>query len=217
MDFFFLCKNIFLPAQNLVPNPSFEDIEVLPISTDQLQCARYWFNPTGGTPDLFHTETLADAQLPTPLWVRTKTYPKTGKACAGIVSTTHAKMHEYIGVKLTKTIKKGENVKVRFYYTNGINGTVGGLKTKLGAFFSKEKINLLSEKILTQIPQIQSENPLFATIWTLFEMDFVAEADFNYVYIGNFSDTPFLPNETGGRFDTWAYYFIDDVEINACF
>ena len=54
----FIVLQIFSIAQNLVPNPSFEDTLWCPYNTGQINVARHWFAPDygggGGSSELFH-------------------------------------------------------------------------------------------------------------------------------------------------------------------
>ncbi len=216
--FFLIFKNVlFAPvlfSQNIVPNPSFEEIKDLPNDMAQFYLSKYWFNVTSeGTPDIYHAQAMPYARLPMPTWAYTHTYPHTGEACAGIVGNTTTGFQEYIGVKLSKKIKKGDFVKVQFYYTNGKDNIIGGLKTKLGVYFSNEKILKNTSKRLAYTPHLESENALFSTDWQLFQKSFCAEEDFEFLYIGNFSENPPIITHHKSIFKDWAYYFIDDVKI----
>src|ERR1700761_534549 len=50
----FVFSAFVLNAQNLVPNPSFEDTVHCPTTIGQLQYAQHWINPTQGTPDYYN-------------------------------------------------------------------------------------------------------------------------------------------------------------------
>ncbi len=56
--FFFFIPLLFfiinLNAQNLVPNPNFEDYSSCPTGEGQIDVLDDWYSPTAGTPDFFH-------------------------------------------------------------------------------------------------------------------------------------------------------------------
>ena len=52
VSFFILSGS--LDAQNLVPNPSFEDYTSCPTSVAQITLATPWVTPTTGSPDYFN-------------------------------------------------------------------------------------------------------------------------------------------------------------------
>src|SRR5271157_5345469 len=60
---FTFCNLNSLHAQNLVPNPSFEQYDTCPNSSGQINYAKYWFQGGPGNPDYFN---ICSSTLPYP-------------------------------------------------------------------------------------------------------------------------------------------------------
>src|SRR5688500_9008084 len=118
---FLLLTSPLLHAQNLVPNPSFEDTVECPMQISEIQNAKFWFN-CGGTPDYFNAcnpDTsllfLNDASVPNN-WIGFQ-YAATGDAYAGILSSINrpggGNDKEYVSCRLQDTLQVG----VRYYFS----------------------------------------------------------------------------------------------------
>jgi gliding motility-associated-like protein len=75
------CFPLAFVAQNLVPNPSFEEYSDIPGYWDQLYKATPWRNPTSATPDFMHVDCMTTGQfratIPENYWGWQ--FPRTGK------------------------------------------------------------------------------------------------------------------------------------------
>lgn len=217
-------------AQNLVPNPGFEEHTSIPTNTSEWNHCINWLNPQEGTsklgsPDLYYENGKGtDASLPGPEWHTTLgLHAFEGKSVAGIIGLSNANIHEYITARLNAKILKGDKVKISFYYSNGVD-PVGMKASKLGAYFSAEMPRNENDQYLINVkPQVEMSQPLFTSEWKLFEAEFIADRDFEYVTIGSFYNIDendedketedYVKKSQTGLFSDWAYYFIDNVSV----
>jgi outer membrane protein OmpA-like peptidoglycan-associated protein len=212
-------------AQNLIENPSFENYKKLPTGTSQWNLMENWTNPQHGTgmknpgsPDFYHLDSKGgNSQLPSPAWVDgegIEVYPKEGSAVAGIIGCSNSDLHEYITIALNRKVAIGERIKISFYYTNGAKRSVGTKITKLGTYFSVAYPNS-SQNRMNVIPQTEMK-ATFSKDWALYEGEFVATEEYQYMTIGGFrgpEDESFQVGTDNGMFGDWAYYFIDGVTV----
>ena len=90
-NFFFfliiLCKFQEIEAQNLISNPSFEEIETCPFGDSQVYLVDNWESMLGMTPDLLHTcapTSVFGSLCAAPLSRFAYQTPRTGEAYMGI-------------------------------------------------------------------------------------------------------------------------------------
>ena len=226
---FILLFNLFvcLQAQNLVPNPSFEECYDFPSKQGEFELVKGWFMPynRGNTPDYFHRE----AKEPDNYWEFMKVpnnlngyqEPKSGYAYCGIFVWPET---EIIGCKLIKELGKESFYKVIFHISliENVNYAIDNI----GCYFSDTKIRYVSKgafnkKIKEQkykfIPQITSSvgTPIIDTEnWTKISGIFKAKGGEKYMYIGCFSSLSELKVKKIKRRSLGvSYYLIDDVSV----
>jgi hypothetical protein len=113
-----LLNVIFCFAQNLVPNPSFEDYDECPYNQGHLHApyVQHWADPTGTSSDYFNACATPNYWIVVPASVFGYQFPRTGDAYAGIIlwgdsfgldfpvmSFPHPR--EYVEVKLTEVLQ----------------------------------------------------------------------------------------------------------------
>jgi outer membrane protein OmpA-like peptidoglycan-associated protein len=227
--FFVLLTTQFLPAQNLVPNQSFEDAWSCPYSFSTLTVAKpypLWFNPNKGTPDQLHLCSVGDAGVPENF--AGKMYPAEGIAYAGIIlrevfydSTKIVKgvSREYIQTKLTQPLVKEKLYCVKLFYANSSKSLFA--VDALGITLTSENIGTKDAGLIIQRPQIINKpGHIMDNIdyWQELCGIYRARGNERYLTIGNFWDnslTNFKLN-THEVVDTnfiYAYYYIDDVRV----
>ncbi len=220
--FCFSLSTIHAQTENLIKNPGFELYKKLPEGTSQWDRMEYWENPQDkmknpGSPDFYHMDSKGqNSRLPSPAWIDgIEIFPKEGKAVAGIIGCSNNNLHEYISIALARKIKVGEKIKISFYYTNGKGTAVGKRMTKLGTYFSVNQPSINVE-LMEVTPQTEMATPMFNNDWALYEGEFTATEEFQYMTIGGFHgpDNKNLQDGTeNALFNDWAYYFIDGVEV----
>ena len=207
-------------AQNLVPNPSFEDTVQCPWTDSGIGYgyAANWFQPTPGSSDLFHTcswsvpQNFFGFQL-----------ANTGDAYAGLYTfyndTNWTSYREYMSVRLIDSLLSGVNYYVSFYISRADSMHYA---SQVGLLLSDDSLNSGNWTNLNYTAQC--ETPTYVidkTNWTKVECVYTANGGEKFLTIGNFRND--LNSDTTSTFDgglDWntdyiaAYYFIDDVCIS---
>ena len=225
---FFFCS--FLFAQNLVLNPSFENINV---TCSGFSGAGYtniidWENPdptdTCSTPDWFSTCLSSFFPTSAPNSWLGRQNPRTGSAYVGLISydaTTNA-YREYIEGKLSSPLVAGQTYCVSFYVS--LADTVPYAVDRIGVYFSNTLVQFpvshcVSTVPLPYTPQLEwTGGVLMDTAnWVRLQWQYTATGGEQYFVIGNFhNNASTTVTNTGGTgfFNPFAYYFIDDVEVS---
>lgn len=209
-----------LPAQNLVPNPSFEYYLDCPANISQLENNSVpWLNPNSRTPDLFSScrgdscGALSFASVCVPYNIKGGELAKEGECYAGIFSGAGYFSREYLQVELTSALVAGETYEVSFFVSLADN--YDRAIEKLGAFVSVDRVTALN--LLPVNPQVTSPEDEFLSNkegWTEIKGELVAEGGESYLTIGNFQAEPDLEYISGlGGTDTFAYYFVDAISL----
>ena len=186
-----LCK-----AQNLVPNPSFENgsCVVNYNSTPQKIPATInsWYSCTGASPDPFDVcgnalPAAYDVFVPDVLFGYQ--YARTGNRFMGL-GFYGAPWYEYIGTKLTSPLEAGETYHVEFWVSCG--DLMSAAADQLGIYFSTTEISYPTTStyggLLNYTPQIVNTvgNFLIDTTWQKVSGDFVAAGGEQYIVMGYF-------------------------------
>lgn len=205
----FMSWSLVASAQNLVPNPGFEELKGCPTTFGEVSQLKYWEN-YHYTPDLFHA-CATNARLKTPdnfFGIQT---PASGKGYAGI-TTFHAKApNEIIGVKLLQPLKKGVTYEARIKVSLAEKYSKYAVN-KLGFLFTNEPHKAYnSNQVHVKADDIVSETNEWVTIGGVF----TADKDYEYMMIGNFftwDETDRLIVHPNIKYKA-AYYYIDDVYV----
>jgi hypothetical protein len=218
---------MFIPlgmfAQNLVPNPGFENKISCPNDQDQLLYATPWYRPTGNTPDYFNRCSIVPQfnflpGVPANYWGYQDAH--NGDGYAGFASYNGGNGREYIAVPLLDTLRQGIRYCVSFYVSLS-DSSYDGI-TPVSAYFSNTMVNDQSSgTYLPYTPQINSsiQNPLADTSnWTLISDSFTANGGEKYLTIGTFLPDSLLTIDTVIQprpysYVRFAYYYIDDVSV----
>lgn len=102
-----------LSAQNLIPNPGFEDLKKCPKGLGQIDRASGWSSPNKGTPDYFnscYTKDFETAGVPNNFFGTRN--PQEGRGYAGILWGKQEK--EYLQVALVEPLVEGRQYCLRF-------------------------------------------------------------------------------------------------------
>lgn len=216
-------------AQNLVPNPSFEEYEVCPYTIgfqpgNRPTHWRSWLN----SPDYFHAcaGSLQDidtlVSVPQNGWGYQ--YPWDGDAYIGsFCYWVTDEYREYVGAPLLEPMEMGQTYLVSFRVSLAVNGSyvqAMGACNNIGVLFTtatnawsgitgppfpfRNYAHVYSPDIITD-----------SSDWTLVSGVFTADSAYQYVVLGNFfnnalTDTISLLPWNGEV----AYYFIDDVCVS---
>jgi len=202
---------------NLVPNPGFEEHTAgCPNGLGILAALDHWFSPTDGTPDAFNL-CANPGNTGVPNNIFGSQLPKEGEGYAGIFCYGDNNLREYLGIKLETPLTPGQTYCINFYVSLA-DAQFYGI-ANLGMHFSTQQININNlSSVLSLSPQIEHNNEVIVnqTDWVPVTGTILADAPYEYLYIGNFRD-----NDTsigggtiiGTPINLDAYYYIDDVSV----
>jgi OOP family OmpA-OmpF porin len=212
------------PAQNLVPNGSFEEYRSCPGGYSQHPIefrADSWRSLTWGTPDLFNTCSGGDAAVPYN-WAGISD-PYDGYGYAGLYLWLAIKdFREYIHCKLTEPLLKDSLYHVQFRYK--LSSYSKYSVDRIGVLVSDSLATLHHDKPLNFTPTIEFVKDSALTpetgSWELATAQFRAKGGEQFLTIGNFSDNQrthyyhiqFRPAQEPMLAEA-AYYYIDDVRL----
>lgn len=216
-------------AQNLVLNPSFENV-----NAGSLQCSWYtsqaqfnsailnWTCPTGGSSDIFSNG------LATSCWANPNSSngsalgfqaPRTGSVMVGghlYGNGGCSPYREYFQGRLSSSLTVGTTYKIEFYLSLGDNCNVGS--TNFGVKFGTAPVNVPSMCVYAVTPDVNySGAPITnKTGWTKVEFCYTPTSPgLQYFMIGNFFNNVSTATVTAGAGTVSnAYYFLDDVSIS---
>ncbi len=209
---------------NLVPNPSFENVNQCPSSNNNAADCAEWLN-FGNTPDYYNTCATISTLVPPNLNVGYQ-YPKTGNGMMGMVNYVwefapgYPNYREYIGCQLIEPLNIGTKYYVSFWVNHSgyLPGwqKIGTNKTGIRFFVNSYTENNLPP--LDNFAHVYTDSIHMDTLnWLKVSGSFIADQSYQYTSIGNFFDS----NNTdtliwGGQpfGGSGSYYFIDDVCIS---
>jgi OOP family OmpA-OmpF porin len=109
-------------AQNLVINPSFEEMEYCPndFTQQNLKSLKKWTQAGEGTPDHFNT---CSKKVGVPNNMFGQQHARTGNGYAGLGTylNNHNRYREYLLGNLSRALKPGEQVCITIYYSAADN------------------------------------------------------------------------------------------------
>ena len=214
--FIYILSYSELYGQNLVPNGSFELKNFCPTAASQIDACKNWYNPSNngdGSPDYYHACGVKECSVPKNN--NGFQIARTGSAYAGIYGFHHTVVFEYIQIKLSDSLVKGNSYCISFY-SNLVDSSSLACNG-LGAYVSASKIIQNSWDQIKVIPQIISNNIMSDTSrWELISGSFVAAGGEKYITIGNFAPkSQVIKIRQVPLWDSVAYYNIDDVSLTS--
>lgn len=207
-------------AENIIPNPSFELYSSPPIGwfykgSHYTAVMKYWSSATNASPDVFGPKIRVPAHWAEKGFGDQK--PHTGLSMSGITlyGCEHGKPHcrEYIQIQMSEPLVTGQNYQAEMW----VSHLPKSLRiNNIGFFFSKEKIEEITDGVLEFTPQVKAVEIVEGKNqkWVKVSGRFVADTEAEYLIIGNFltdSLTAVKPVDEGGL--PFAYYYIDDVFV----
>ncbi|TAE69515.1 MAG: OmpA family protein [Bacteroidetes bacterium] len=197
-----------ITAQNLVKNPSFEEITSCDIYLDDFKKVKHW-EGFSFTPDIFST--CSESQyFKTPKNIFDTQTPASGNNYAGFLTYHRDYPIELIGQKLEKPIQKGDKISVSFKVSRAVSHS-NTATNNIGLLFTNQPQKALkSKKVHINQTEILTEGEIWHEIKGIIE----ADSTYEYFVIGNFFSKEDTRKQkmNAGTFEA-AYYFIDDVSI----
>lgn len=206
-------------AQNLVPNPSFEDTISCPAGWASISSLNNWYSPNSSSPDLFNS-CANPYDVGVPQNGAGFQNAKSGNGYIGVGSSfdsTNLNYREYIQVELSDTLIANKQYIVSFFINKADSSPV--VITKMGAYLSNNAVSTSSGLPLGVIPQIESPSGVYLTDavnWVEVKDTLVAVGGEKYITIGYFYDNANADTLNVAQslyFYKQAYYYIDDVSV----
>jgi hypothetical protein len=215
-------------AQNLVPNPSFEDTVGCPHGLANMQDAVGWaayrYTPDYFNPCNYSCSSCNNGQAAVPSNICGYQEPRTGDAYAGFGTYVNgASLREWMGAQLTDSLIIGKRYNVEFFVSMAFTTAPGfdyfvGATNKMGARFSTVPYSPVGNNLpLNGYCQVYTDSVIDDTSnWVSISGSFIADSAYKYIVIGNFfSDSAItqIPLDTAaGRFP-YSYYYVEDVSV----
>jgi OOP family OmpA-OmpF porin len=212
-------------AQNLVPNPGFEEYFECPGSYNppgsNKNIAPGWISPTLGTPDLFNRCSFGNAGVPHN-WAGVAHAHK-GYGYSGIYAwVNNNNYREYLQAKLIDSLVEGKKYKVEFFFRLSVYSKYS--VDRMGALLSDSMQHLSHDRVWTVEPSytyvmdsILSKNTVQ---WNHVSFEYDAKGGEQFITIGNFSSDDelkkfhlTLTQVDEPLLNKAAYYYIDDVSV----
>ncbi|MEZ4962512.1 MAG: OmpA family protein [Saprospiraceae bacterium] len=207
-------------ADNIIPNPSFELYSAPPIGwfykgEHYTNVMKYWSSATNASPDVFGPKVRVPAH-----WAEKgfgKQIPRTGLSMSGITvyGCNEGKPHcrEYIEIQLSEPLITGQDYLAEMWVSHLPKSL---LVNNLGFYFSKEKIEEITDGVLRFNPQVFAEDVIGAknNRWAKVAGRFTAASEAEYLVIGNFFPDSLTITQPGPEGSLpYAYYYIEDVLV----
>lgn len=219
----------FLPAvtkaQNLVPNPSFEEADTCLAQLGFYNGPLQWFSG-GGTPDYFQSCVPYGTANSVPQSVYAFQYAQEGDAYVGMVTSQMPQgQREYPMVQLLSPLEQSVTYYVSFYANPAWNGSIQNSALSLasshvGALFTMQpRPWLQSDPWSTAGNFAQVYHPwiISDTVgWTLVSGSFVADSAYQYVMIGNHFDNYITDTLSFALFASFpiGYTLVDNICVS---
>ncbi len=237
-DFFLMCKflnliifvgwllcSISISAQNLVPNPSFEEYDACPGDFSQTAHefrVKHWRSANLGTPDNFNDCSVGEADVPHN-WAGVSD-PYEGKGYVGIYLWMNKENNyrEYLQCMLRSSLLKDSLYEIEFHYK--LSSYSKYAIDRIGLMLTDSAINVKHDQVILAQPTLSIIQDSALTketgYWETARNEYRAEGGEQYVTIGNFFDNQ-ATHQYFIRFspvqqimlEKSAYYYIDEVKI----
>jgi hypothetical protein len=206
-----------LCAQNLVPNPSFEDTVACPQTLSHSSYATGW-SSFRATPDFFHSCSAASSfpGAGVPVNRLGYQYARTGEGYGGFYAfQTLGTYREMLGIQLSFPLVVGQQYFVKLYFNRAVNldsTVLTGLScNKLGIRLSTTAFSSLNPAPYDGSSQFYTDTIVTdSTGWFLLTGSFISDSAYSYLSIGNFfpdSMVSYASESSAYK----AYYYVDDI------
>ena len=209
-------------AQNLVINPSFEEMEYCPSDFTQqnLKSLTKWTQAGDGTPDHFNS---CSKKVGVPNNMFGQQMARTGNGYAGLGTylNNHNRYREYLLGSLSRPLNPGEQVCITLYYSAADNCQF--VHDGFGVLLSAQPPKAIASKPLL-LKEVSLSNPKFimmddAEQWVELSGYFVAKGGEQFITIGNFKDDKELriirrtQDSKVPENREYSYLFLDDISV----
>ncbi len=222
-----------LKAQNLITNPSFEEIDscygqpaAIGFDVFKWSGCKGWSNPIKSSSDLWCQNPVVGIMVPPLIFSYQK--PRTGENMGGfviLVDNATYSYREFIQNKINTTLEPNKLYRLNFYYSiDGGSASGGCPPNQFGVYGSATEFKDSSVFFLSHITPLgtSDENKFIDDTlgWYLCEIVFKANGGENYLTIGNFQDSSNTTFVHGCDTTNWEgmtlasdYYYLDDFSV----
>ncbi len=218
-----------LCAQNLVLNPSFEDITCCPDSYMETHCAPHWTTNMNSW-DLFNA--CAPQLVSVPDNFAGHQQPAIGIAYGGFIAWGPDPEEppyfpiEIMGGTLSQPVQIGVEYYVSFKLSLAVNNTINCcMSDKIGILFVEQDHGMINYPAIGRPPVVQNFAHVYTDEmitdsigWHTIEGSFIADEAYTHFLIGRFFTDPIDQQNCWGpnieHVNRSAYYYVDDVYIS---
>jgi hypothetical protein len=196
-------------AQNLVPNPSFENYISCPTALNQIYTCQDWHS-FGYVPDYLNV-CASNPQVSVPNNYYGYQVPASGNAYAVFLNVhVPSPTRDFIGAQLLQPLVIGQT-----YYVSLKISLVGFScpTNKMGVLFSTLPFDSIHPPPLNNFAHIYTDTIVTDTMnWFNITGSFIADSNYSYITIGNFFLNPTTNTFCGNIWSDW--YYVDDVCVS---
>lgn len=212
-----------LPAQNIIPNPGFDDLTECPFDVGQILFTESWSSASNGTPDLYNECSIGPfLQVPyAGRSIDSYQLPRSGTGYSSIVvynnnnsASGSTGNSEYIEAPLSEPMQAGKVYYLEFYVSPDFtpirnNGFTDAVGMALSDTFYYREIRAM--EALPLEPDIENRGTVIKDTvgWTRISGCYAANGGEKYAIIGNFRST----NETLVEFKNPTFPFLNSFYI----
>lgn len=213
-------------GQNLVLNPSFENVTQEPNVGCEFQYMQDWMNPANGTcgnynegtPDIFSYTSTGGSQMPNTFMGKLAPHSGTKVVGFGMYVQDIANYREYIMSRLTSPLVVGQKYLVKLWIRNSNPPTYIFHSNSIQVAFTSNALTQTGDDLIPNItPQLSIDSVIRDTTWRMFHFLYTPTQPYQYMTIGNFRDDANTIKEqfgvNNGTNRRYAYYFFDDISV----
>ncbi|MBI2259954.1 MAG: hypothetical protein HYU67_13775 [Flavobacteriia bacterium] len=216
LTYFISAFSLWGVAQNLVPNPSFEEYINCPFSLD-IETYLYNWKSSRETPDYFNScASWWGASVPFNGFGYQM--PNSGEGYIGLLTyrSDSAIYTEAIGVQLTEPLQIDVKYYVSFKTSLTLENSTGSMaaNNKIGVQFTTNEYSSINQIPINNFAHVYTNSIISDTLnWTTISGSFISDSTYSFINIGNFFEKQFIDsiifNDAFG-----AYYYIDDICVS---
>lgn len=219
---FLLVASCYCNAQNLVPNPSFEEYTECPSDLAQISRLLNWVS-FGNSPDYFNVCANGDPHnIGVPYNQFGFQNPSDGDAYVGFYAfySNPVGYREYVGVELIQALEKNKRYCLSFDVSLSLDMILSDCaSSNIGAMFSTIAYGENNVAPINNNPTLFYNNLISDTLyWTNLSWTFTADSEYIYLAIGNFfnnSNTDTIQYNDGNNIGR-SYFYLDNIALIEC-
>lgn len=211
-----------IAQENLVPNPSFEQVDGKIKGGGKIELASPWVSATLVPVDLYSTNAKADEfSVPENMYGEEKAQEGSNYVGINFYGYRGRSPKSYLQTELNKTLEAGKTYCVKFYVSFSDRSKYAS--NNLGAYLSAEAVSNSDEGDLNFKPQIMKlrNSPVVKQFdWTPICGTFEAVGNEKYITIGNFfseentvTERVKQSREFTGAQKMNGYYYVDNISV----